>query len=240
MKQVRIDRFRYNARMLYFAGHYGFTLKTHRPYRPRTKGKVERLVDYVKDNFVLGRAFADLADMNAEGRHWLDCTANVRIHATTQQRPFDLLEADRAALTPVRSIGPYQVCELIERKVDAEGFVRADGSRYSVPPSFVGKAITVCIAERRITIRSKVASGNPATGLIIAEHERSIKPGASIADKDHIAQLWRATLERAELRMGASNGDDPDRPGQLAIRARGWDCPVEPAPLSRYEEACAL
>src|SRR5699024_9374727 len=41
-----------------FAAHYGFAVKTHQVRRPRTKGKVERMVDYLKDNFLNGRSFA--------------------------------------------------------------------------------------------------------------------------------------------------------------------------------------
>ncbi len=55
-----------------FAAHCGFAVKTHRPYRPRTKGKVERSVDFVKDNFLNGRSFADRADLIAQGQHWLE------------------------------------------------------------------------------------------------------------------------------------------------------------------------
>jgi transposase len=72
MKQVRLGPTHWNDAFLDFANHHGFTLKTHRPYRPRTKGKVERTVDYVKDNFLLGRCFATLDDLNAQGIAWLD------------------------------------------------------------------------------------------------------------------------------------------------------------------------
>src|SRR5438105_15662500 len=98
MKQVRLGRDEWNPLFLDFANHYGFTPKTHRAYRPRTKGKVERAVDYVKDGFLLGRSFTDLEDLNARALAWLAETANVRVHATTGRRPADLLADD--GLTP--------------------------------------------------------------------------------------------------------------------------------------------
>jgi len=52
MKQVKLSANCWNEQLLDFANHFGFTPKTHKPYRPRTKGKVERSVDYVKDNFL--------------------------------------------------------------------------------------------------------------------------------------------------------------------------------------------
>ncbi len=45
MKQVKLGPGRWNEAFLDFARHYGFTPKTHRAYRPRTKGKVERMVE---------------------------------------------------------------------------------------------------------------------------------------------------------------------------------------------------
>jgi transposase len=230
MKQVRLDRFRLNPQCIDFANHYGFTVKTHRAYRPRTKGKVERLVDYVKDNFLAGRSFVDLSDINAQARHWMDHTANVRVHGTTGRRPFDLLSEERAHLVPVRSIAPYQICEQLPRKVDAEGFVHAFGSRYSVPPSHIGRQVVVWAYDRKIVVRKPLAGGTD--GLIIAEHDRAASSGQCMADKEHIAQLWRATLDRAGRAETCS--------GPLARwRTDGWDAPVEAAPLSRYEEAAA-
>ena len=84
MRQVIVRPGLVNPRFRDFADHHGFEPKAHRPYRPRTKGKVERMVSYVKDNFLAGRSFDSLEALNTQGRNWLDTTArNVRIHATT-------------------------------------------------------------------------------------------------------------------------------------------------------------
>jgi transposase len=85
MKQVRIGPGELNPLFVDFSRHYDIAIKTHRPRRPRTKGKVERMVQYVKENFLNGRSFADFDDLNAQARHWLQHTANVRIHATSRR-----------------------------------------------------------------------------------------------------------------------------------------------------------
>ena len=46
-----------NLEFLRFAHHWGFTPRACRPYRAQTKGKVERPVRYLRDNFVYGRTF---------------------------------------------------------------------------------------------------------------------------------------------------------------------------------------
>ncbi len=45
----------YNRALIDFAGHYGFHPKACRPYRAKTKGKVERPFRYIREDFFLAR-----------------------------------------------------------------------------------------------------------------------------------------------------------------------------------------
>jgi transposase len=97
-----------NPEFLRFAAHWGFRIRACRPYRAKTKGKVERPIRYVRQSFLYARAFAGDADLNAQALHWLATVANVRIHATTQEQPCRRFERDeRAALWPLAA-RPYQ------------------------------------------------------------------------------------------------------------------------------------
>ena len=58
MARVRLNTGQFHPQFVDFANHYGFTIRTHQVRRPRTKGKVERFISYVKDNFLNGREFA--------------------------------------------------------------------------------------------------------------------------------------------------------------------------------------
>jgi transposase len=107
MKQVRLSLDKWNPLFLDFANHYGFVPPTHRIYRPRTKGKVERAIHYLKDNFLTGRCFEDLIDLNAQNQHWLNHVGNVRIHATTKERPIDLLSKEQ--LCPLTEVASYEL-----------------------------------------------------------------------------------------------------------------------------------
>ena len=56
---------RFNERFKQLARHDGFAPKACRPYRPRTKGKVERVVGYVKQHFFQRyRSFESFAHLN--------------------------------------------------------------------------------------------------------------------------------------------------------------------------------
>jgi transposase len=223
MKQVKLGPNEWNPLFLDFANHYGFTPKTHRIRRPRTKGKVERMVFYVKDNFLNGRAFDGLADLNSQGLHWLNETANSRIHTTTGCRPFDLLLQE--GLADIGSIAAYKVYPMHMVRVSVESFVNIGGSRYSVPPVHVGKSVIVTLREHRVIVRSGdlIASraGAPSQGVIIAEHDEAEHPGSCIAAKEHLAELWKLSL---------ASPDGPLPSWQMTFRQE-----VAATPLSIYE-----
>jgi len=212
MKQVKLSAFHWNEQFLDFANHYGFVPKTHRPYRPRTKGKVERAVDYVKDNFLTGRTFHGLSDLNAQSRHWLAETANVRIHGTTGRRPVDLVAQE--TLTPLSSIAAYRYLDPVARTVSWESMVHFQGSRYSVPPEYAGQTVYVAASGGQIMVR--------AGDLIIAEHRQAAEAGQSIVEKDHLAELWKITQQQVQV---------PEARWRINFQDS-----VERMPLERFEE----
>ena len=215
MKQVRLSQGEWNPLMQDFLGHYGITPITCRPYRPRTKGKVERAIGYLKDNFLKGREFADLADLRARGQHWQNETANLRVHATTRRIPLELLAAE--GLTPISLVADYHLVLRDERIVDAEGFVRLRGSRYSVPPAVVGQKVVVEQGQQRVKVR--------LGEVIVAEHPAATRPGSIIARPEHVAQMWQLAMVRTQVQ--------PPRAQPL------FEQPVAARPLSVYEEVAA-
>ena len=48
----------------------GFQTKLCKPRHPFTKGKVERLIRFVKDNFLAGRVFGTITELNLEAIGW--------------------------------------------------------------------------------------------------------------------------------------------------------------------------
>ena len=97
-----------NTEFLRFAAHWGFCAKSCRPYRARTKGKVERPIRYLRESFFYGRQFANDADLNEQAERWLERTANVRRHGTTGERPVDRFERDERSVLHPLADRPYQ------------------------------------------------------------------------------------------------------------------------------------
>jgi hypothetical protein len=76
-----------------FAGSYGFKPVLCRPYRGQTKGKVERTVQFVRDNFMVGIKYDPLDDLNGQALAWCN-KVNGKIHATRGEIPFERLKKE--------------------------------------------------------------------------------------------------------------------------------------------------
>ncbi|NNE65161.1 MAG: IS21 family transposase [Pyrinomonadaceae bacterium] len=212
MAQVRHPSGKLNPKMLDFLSFYGITLKTHRPRRPRTKGKVERNVHYLKDNFIKGREFRDFADLQARGRSWLDNTANRRVHATTGKIPFEMLKEE--GLLPLEAVGEYKRVESVQRKVTSEGYILIGGSRYSVPPKMVGRKVTVESGYGTVSIL--------AGETIVAKHPQARKRKETVTDPVHAAEMWKLSVRGQTVPKA--------KPAKLLIQI------PDERPLTVYEE----
>lgn len=82
---------------LAFAAHYGFAIQLCWPYRPETKGKVERLVDLTREKVIAARTFTSVEEMNNAWRTWLP-SRRAQVHRTHQEVIQVRAERDRSAL----------------------------------------------------------------------------------------------------------------------------------------------
>ena len=113
MKTVVVERDAYgegehklNQAFYQFAKSMGFIPKLCHTYRPQTKGKVERMVRYVRDNFFRPlntklMAFGQTLDIDTANEYvalWLETVAHQRIHDTTKQKPAERLVEERKVL----------------------------------------------------------------------------------------------------------------------------------------------
>jgi len=108
-----------NAEFLRFAAHWGFRIRACRPYRARTKGKVERPIGYIRQGFFYGRSFVSDDDLNAQALSWIARTANVRTHRTILEAPQARFERDERALLKPLAMQPYRSLVLESAKAAA-------------------------------------------------------------------------------------------------------------------------
>jgi len=156
------SRARLNEKFVSFADHWGFAVRLCRPYRAKTKGKVESGVKYIKRNFVPGRYFVDLEDFNAQLAAWQAEVADRRIHGTTHQPPIERFAGEAGALIPYAGRRSFLAAMVRERKVAEDWLVAIDANRYSVPFGLIGKTVQVTREADQWVIRH--------SGKVVAEH----------------------------------------------------------------------
>lgn len=100
---------RFHRDLLALADELGFRPRLCRPYRAKTKGKVERFNGYLKGSFLVPLAATlkqaglrlDVTAANAHIGPWLQQIANARVHGTTGEVPNERLQLEREHLRPL-------------------------------------------------------------------------------------------------------------------------------------------
>ena len=184
----------FNPRFLAFAGHYLFE-PTAAPVRyPEAKGRAEASIKFIRHSFFYGRTFGSLEDLRAQAARWRDEVANLRIHATTRERPADRLLVERFRLRALPERAP-DTDVVVPAIVSKEARVRLDTNTYSVPPTFVGKSVFLRADDHVVRIL--------ADGEEIARHPRSWDRRRAIEDPSHLEKL----LERRPGARGPKRRD---------------------------------
>jgi transposase len=141
----------YNRALVDLARHYGFQPRACRPYRAKTKGKVERPFRYIREDFFLGGVFRNLEDLNDQLRYWLETVANPRVHATTQRVVNEAFAEEQASLLALPR-SPYRSVLRLERRASHEGMVSVGGNLYSVPDTTRRRVFDVHVLADEIRI----------------------------------------------------------------------------------------
>lgn len=144
-----------------FSGRYGFTPKCARPYRAKTKGKVERTIGFIRRSFLAGRTFTDITDANAQLATWL-AEVNTRRHGTHDDFVHERFAAERPLLIQLRR-DMLAIERVVRRTVDAEGAIVYESNQYELPRGFRGRTLTVRDDGRRLRVFD--------AGALICEHE---------------------------------------------------------------------
>jgi transposase len=121
-----------------------------RPRRPQEKGKVERAIRYLKDRFFAARSFHSLAHGNAQLAEFFATIAHQRPHPRwPDRRVVDLFEEERPLLLSLPD--PLPEIESVKPvAVDKSAFVRIDTNRYSIPPTYANRTITLSADDQII------------------------------------------------------------------------------------------
>jgi transposase len=144
---------RFNPRFLAFAREFGFYPRACHLAAAWEKGKIERAIGYLRQNFWPLRTFTDLADVNRQTRQWLAEVANQRVHRETRERPDERFRPE--CLRPLPAILPdYR--DSVEALVHKDLRLQFDGNRYCVPQRYVGRRLAIKADSSSVTIYDRV------------------------------------------------------------------------------------
>src|SRR5438067_486402 len=185
---------------------------------PESKGVVEGSVRYVKHNALAGRAdeLLRFEDYLALAPYWRDQVANLRKHETTRERPLDRVQQERALLRPLPAI-PFDSDEVVPAVVSPHARIAFNGNRYSVPPQFVRRPITLRADRDELRLLHE--------GQVVAQHVRSYERGQLLVLPDH--RLAALTLRQRPRQQALAQEFDAWGPEARAFHLQLNSRPVK-------------
>jgi len=123
-----------------FCEHYGTVILPTKPYTPRHKGKIEKGIEYVKNNALKGRKFGSLAAENEYLLNWETHIADTRIHGTTRCQVGKVFAEEKEHLLPLPPVR-FALFQEAKRSVHRDGHIEVAKGYYSVPPEYVGREV---------------------------------------------------------------------------------------------------
>ncbi len=188
LQASNIGQPKFNERFVDLAGHYGFAPRACKPYRARTKGKDERMVGYIKQNFfVRYRRFENWAHLNQLAEDWLKEEADPRLQGTVKEVVAERFKRERPFLQPLPQIR-YDTSYFEYRQVAWDGYIDVRGNRYSAPPALVGQRVAVRIGMDGLLRIYQ-------TENLVASHQLKHRQEGWSTHAEHRAEMWKSTLQ---------------------------------------------
>jgi transposase len=171
------------AEYVRLASHYGFAPDFCHANDPQSKGIVENLCGYAQRDLAvpllteaaISGVPVDLRAANVAAKAWC-AEVNAVVHSEISAIPDERLIIEAELLQPLPSLRLQIGAPSVIRKVDRLSCIRYASARYSVPTRLIGVNVAVVIDHGALCIVE------PATGVMVAEHELGAPGSASVLD----------------------------------------------------------
>lgn len=190
----------YNQTFYAFSKDSGFIPKSCLAFRPQTKGKVENLAKIMNRLKAYNYEFDTIQDLEKIVKNMMN-DINERIHQTTKSKPSILLEKEKEYFNPepnYDNLETYFSTKPLQRKVPKDSLITFQNKKYSVPPKYVGKIVTLLLEGSNLSIYYNgyfVCSHQIADKKInyLPEHYLEIA-GSTLTDTDAIEAICTENL----------------------------------------------
>jgi len=169
----------YTEPFAYFIEEQDLRMYVCRKTDPESKGKVENLIKYVKQNFFSVRDFTSLEDANAGVAQWLDRRANGKISQATKKIPALLIAHERQHLRSLRH-SVFRKDTLIgreERTADEKACISVEACRYQLPVRYRKTTVEIYVTPHQLFVFDQY------TGEEIVSYPLSPMPGRLISKR---------------------------------------------------------
>jgi transposase len=164
-----------------FSEHQPFKVVFCRKADPQSKGKVENVVKYVKNNFVKGRYYENPTALNQLVLAWLSRTGNAKRHGTTHKIPAQEWEMEKQYLLPYKEKPKKPENQYRSYNVRKDNTLAYRGNFYSLPlGTYEGRKTTILLSELCGTLSIYTMNQE-----LITTHTLSLGRGESIRNTDH-------------------------------------------------------
>ncbi len=149
---------------------------------PQSKGKVENVVKYIKNNFVKGRILSGIDNLNEEALGWLSRTGNGKVHSTTRLIPHQEWLKEKHYLLPIHN-KPLLVKmpEFLRYKARKDNTISYKGNYYSLPQGTYRNHESAVL----LNVRNNKLDVYSLNKDLLATHTLSTLKGRYISASDH-------------------------------------------------------
>lgn len=172
---------------------------------PESKGKIENVVRYVKHNFLKGRTFVNIENLQQECLQWLERTANAKVHGSTKKIPLKEWEIEKCYLQPYIGTPEKPLIKLPKYKVRKDNTIAYKGNFYSLPIGTYKDSNTTVLLEDN----NKTLSIYTPENELLAKHDIPLYKGIYVRNSDH-KRAKSKTLARLHETVLHELGNTPE------------------------------
>jgi len=190
----RGDAIHFHPRLLELCAHYHFAARPCQVRAGNQKGRVERVIRYIRESFFAARPFTTLEDFNQQALAWRDREAHGRSWPGGDHRTVEEAFAEEKPRLLPLPVHRFDSDLLIPVRSGKTIYVRFDLNDYSIPPAAVGRQLTLAASESTV----RILDGSQE----IARHRRTYDRRQQVLDPAHQEEL----LKEKRKAFGSTRG----------------------------------
>lgn len=179
----RGDAIHFHPRLLELCAHYHFAARPCQVRAGNQKGRVERVIRYIRESFFAARPFSTLEDLNRQALEWRDREAHRRPWPGGDHRTVaEAFAEEQPRLLPLPA-HRFDSDLLIPIRSGKTIYARFDLNDYSIPLAAVGRQLQLAASESTV----RILDGSQE----IARHRRSYDRRQQVLDPAHQEELLK-------------------------------------------------